>query len=470
MLTYSFTDIGAEPLYQHLYQCIKNDVISGILSPGIKMPSKRAFALHLGISVMTVESAYGQLVAEGYLYSLPRKGFFVTDIRQQKPISKPDVQLFIPKVAPVWFADFVSNHTEPDNFPFSVWNSLMRKCMTQHQQDLMQNAPAGGVAVLRKAIADHLQAFRGIHVAPEQIIIGAGTDVLYGLLIQLLGYDCHYAAEDPGYAKIANIYRSHRVAFTAVPIDQQGISVTDLRECGANVVHCSPSHHYPTGIVMPVSRRYTLLGWAAGQENRYIIEDDFDSEFRMTGKPLPTLQSMDATGKVIYMNTFTKSLSSTIRIGYMVLPPPLAVQFYEKLGFYACTVSAFEQLVLAHFIAEGYFETHINRMRNRYRQKRDKLITSLRTVMPEEMAEIAEEEAGLHFLLRGKTGVGDAELVQRAERLGLHIACLSSYYVRKEHADGHTLVLNYSSVPEERMPEAAERLRQVMEDGLCVFP
>ena len=189
----------------------------------------------------------------------------------------------------------------------------------------------------------------------------------------------------------------------------------------------------------------------------------------MTGKPLPTLQSMDATGKVIYMNTFTKSLSSTIRIGYMVLPPPLAVRFYEKLGFYACTVSVFEQLVLAHFIAEGYFETHINRMRNRYRQKRDKLITSLRAVMSEEIAEIAEEEAGLHFLLRVKTCVSDAELVQRAERQGLRVACLSSYYAQKERADAHTLVLNYSSVPEGVMEEAAERLRQVIDDGLHSF-
>lgn len=220
---------------------------------------------------------------------------------------------------------------------------------------------------------------------------------------------------------------------------------------------------------MPVSRRYTLLGWATERENRYIIEDDFDSEFRMTGKPLPTLQSMDATGKVIYMNTFTKSLSSTIRIGYMVLPPPLAVRFYEKLGFYACTVSVFEQLVLAHFIAEGYFETHINRMRNRYRQKRDKLITSLRAVMSEEIAEIAEEEAGLHFLLRVKTCVSDAELVQRAERQGLRVACLSSYYAQKERADAHTLVLNYSSVPEGVMEEAAERLRQVIDNGLHSF-
>jgi GntR family transcriptional regulator/MocR family aminotransferase len=441
-------------------------VVSGVLPPGSKLPSKRAFALHLGISVMTVESAYSQLVAEGYLYSLPRKGFFVADIRNRQPIAVEDARLLAPPEKPAWFVDFVSNHTEPDNFPFSVWNSLMRKCMTQNQQDLMQNAPAGGLAALRQAIANHLQAFRGMRVSPEQIIIGAGTDFLYSLLVQLLGYDCHYAAEDPGYAKIAKIYQSHHVAFTAVPVDHDGISVTALAACGADVVHCSPSHHYPTGIVMPVSRRYALLSWAAEQENRYIIEDDFDSEFRMTGKPIPTLQSMDATGKVIYMNTFTKSLSSTIRIGYMVLPPPLAVRFYEKLGFYACTVSAFEQLVLANFIADGYFETHINRMRNRYRQKRDALITALRTEMPAGMTEIGEEEAGLHFLLQVHTNVTDTELVQRAARQGLHIACLSSYYAQADMAaaHAHTLVLNYSSVPETVMGEAAKRLRLTIDE------
>lgn len=174
MLTYSFTNIGSESLYQHLYQCIRNDVVSGILPPGTKMPSKRSFALHLGISVMTVESAYSQLIAEGYLYSLPRKGFYVADVRSQKPQIAADVALFVPEAAPVWFADFVSNHTEPDNFPFSIWNRLMRKCMTQHQQDLMQNAPAGGRSELRQAIANHLSAFRGMQVAPEQIIIGQG--------------------------------------------------------------------------------------------------------------------------------------------------------------------------------------------------------------------------------------------------------------------------------------------------------
>ena len=229
MLTYSFTNIGSESLYQHLYQCIRNDVVSGILPPGTKMPSKRSFALHLGISVMTVESAYSQLVAEGYLYSLPRKGFYVADVRSQKPQVAADVALFVPEAAPVWFADFVSNHTEPDNFPFSIWNRLMRKCMTQHQQDLMQNAPAGGRSELRQAIANHLSAFRGMQVAPEQIIIGAGTDFLYGLLIQLLGYDRHYAAEDPGYAKIAKIYRSHQVDLRRVGLDEKGLSTRLLR-------------------------------------------------------------------------------------------------------------------------------------------------------------------------------------------------------------------------------------------------
>lgn len=462
MLTYSFENAGSDHLYEYLYKCIKNDILSGVLLPGTRLPSKRSFAANLGVSTITVEAAYGQLLAEGYLYSLPKKGYYVEKIHENIPAKPAEARpSAVRTAAPVYFADFVSNQTEPENFPFSVWAKIMREVMLDDSGALMTNPPAGGVSRLREAIASYLKAFRGMGVLPEQIVVGAGTEYLYGLLIQLLGYEKCYAVEDPGYRKITRIYEKHKVKCVHLPLDPQGISIRALTQSGADIVHVSPSHHYPTGLVTPVSRRYELLGWASGAEGRYILEDDFDSEFRMAGKLLPTLQSIDATERVIYMNTFTKSLASTIRISYMVLPPHLSERFHQELGFYSCTVSTFEQYTLARFLSDGYFEKHINRMRNLYRRKRDILIRTIRKTLPPGTAEISEEEAGLHFLLRMSTGGTDADLVRRAERENLRVACLSAYYAEFP-GDTHTLVLNYSNIPEERLPAAAEKLAEIL--------
>ena len=462
MLTYSFTNIGSDHLYEHLYKCIKNDIITSVLTPGTRLPSKRSFAANLGISTITVEAAYAQLLAEGYIYSRPKKGYYVEEIHSEGKLNGTQEKFPQRKPEPpAYFADFVSNQTEPENFPFSVWAKILREVMLNNSTELMTNPPAGGVFLLRAAIASYLKAFRGMHVLPEQIVIGAGTEYLYGLLIQLLGYEKCYGVEDPGYRKITRIYEKHEVKCVHLPLDAQGISMDALVESGADILHVSPSHHYPTGIVTPVSRRYELLAWASGADDRYILEDDFDSGFRMSGNPLPTLQSIDATERVIYMNTFTKSLASTIRISYMVLPLHLVDRFYKELGFYSCTVPTFEQYTLARFLSDGYFEKHINRMRNLYRRKRDALIRTIRAALPAGAAEISEEEAGLHFLLRVSGTNTDGELVRSAERRSLRVACLSAYYANFP-GDTHTLVLNYSNIPEERLAPAAEKLAETL--------
>ena len=289
MLTYSFNDIGTTPLYEHLYKCIKNDIVNGTLSADTKLPSKRSFAKNLGVSPITVENAYAQLLSEGYIYSVAKKGYYVADFSPEfttlpAPAEKPAA---LQETRPQYFADFSSNQTRPDHFPFSVWAKLMRETLQERNAELMTKSPCGGIYELREAIAGHLRQFRDIHVQPEQIFIGAGTEYLYGLLVQLLGFDKVYAIENPGYEKIAQIYDSHQVDYRFVDMDSQGIRIDRLEESDADVVHISPSHHFPTGIITPVSRRYELLGWAAKSESRYIIEDDYDSEFRLTGRPIP---------------------------------------------------------------------------------------------------------------------------------------------------------------------------------------
>lgn len=470
MLTYSFADLGSDSLYEHLYKCIKNDILNGVLAIGEKLPSKRNFAKNLNISTITVENAYAQLMAEGYIYSLPKKGYFVADISSSLlentstgtgtsfPKPAENTLTTLPANRNIYFADFVSNSISPDNFPFSIWAKIIREVISEESQALMTNPPSGGIPELRSAIAQYLFQFRGMKVDPAQIIIGAGTEYLYGLLIQLLGNDNIFAVEDPGYRKIAQIYNSHQAQCRHIPLDNYGLELSALEESDADIIHISPSHHYPTGIVTPISRRYELLGWASKSPSRYIIEDDYDCEFRLQGKPIPSLQSIDVMEKVIYINTFSKSLASTIRISYMVLPYHLLERFYRQLGFYSCTVSNFEQYTLARFISQGYFEKHINRTRNFYKTQRDTLLNCIRNSPLHSCSAIMEEDAGLHFLLKLNTTLSDEVLVEKAEQAGLHIACLSKYYHKPEKRLEHTLVMNYSGLEPEKISEAIRRL------------
>ncbi|NLP35700.1 MAG: PLP-dependent aminotransferase family protein [Clostridiales bacterium] len=475
MLTYSFEDRGKDSLYEYLYKQIKNDINAHKLAPQEKLPSKRALAKHLNISTITVENAYSQLVAEGYIYSIPKSGFYVNDLSGAKHgiedlhRGKPE-HLVTGNLASGkgsdsttnktsdYFVDFVNNAIATDNFPFTTWTKLLRETMSDYRDKLMTKSPSVGVYQLRCAIVDYLYQFRGITVTPEQIVVGAGTEYLYGLIIQLLGHDRKYAVEDPGYQKISRIYQANRVECVHIPLDENGVDVDALEESHADVLHITPSHHFPTGLVTPISRRYELLSWASKSKDRFIIEDDYDSEFRLQGKPIPALQSIDVSEKVIYINTFSKSLTSTIRISYMVLPKALMERYNKELSFYACTVSNFEQYTLAKFIEQGYLEKHINRMRNYYRNIRDIILKNINNRAGEKKIHIMEEDAGLHFLMQVSTSLKDKELIDRAAQNGVNISCLSQYYYDQSNAIDNTFIINYSGVHEEKIEEAVDRL------------
>ncbi|MGN0181790.1 MAG: PLP-dependent aminotransferase family protein [Candidatus Ornithomonoglobus sp.] len=462
MLTYSFSDLGSESLYEHLYGCIKNDILSGKLRPGTKLPSKRTFAKNLGISTITIENAYALLISESYVYSIPKKGYFVSDINISVIPEPKETEDEGERGADSFVADFVGNNTLHTLFPFATWAKLMRGVLSERQPELMIKSPGGGITELRSAIAEHLYQFRGMRVHPSQIIIGSGTEYLYGLIIQLLGKDKIFAVEDPGYNKIAKVYGANGVDYRYVPLDENGVDINALKDSGADILHISPSHHFPTGIVTPISRRYELLSWAAEKPTHFIIEDDYDSEFRLSGHPIPPLRSIDVTDKVIYMNTFSKSLASTIRISYMVLPRTLADKFYKELGFYSCTVSTFEQYTLAEFINGGYFGNHINRIRRYYREERDELLKLIASNKAFSGTEILEKDSGLHFLLHLDTELSDEELVRSARRQGINISCLSQYYHNKSEAAEHTLVINYSGIAKEKTDEAVTLLGRAL--------
>ena len=464
MLTYNFTDIGSDSIYEFLYKCIKNDILSGKIKPGEKLPSKRTFAKNLNVSVITIEGAYEMLMAEGYIYSVPKKGFYVENVKYE-PKKKEAVshkRIVLSKNADDYIADFTSNQTDINIFPFSVWTRSMRDVMAKKQSELMVNPPCGGIMELRENIAKYLFDFRGMSVRPEQIIIGAGTEYLYGLIIQILGRRLKYGVENPGYHKAARIYEQWDVKYDYINMDREGVVIGQLVDKEIDVIHTSPSHHFPTGTVMPIGRRYELLGWASNEKHRYIIEDDYDSELRLAGKPIPTLQSIDVSDKVIYINTFTKTLCSTVRISYMVLPEALAEKFYEELSFYSGTVSNFEQYTLACFMGNGSFEKHINRLRKFYQEKRDLLLNTIANHPLKKYVTIQEEEAGVHFLMRLDTVKSEADVIRDAKEKGIKLNPLSNYYFGDSAEPENVYVINYSSLAEENIGEIVERLYEVV--------
>ncbi len=452
MLTYELTKQPGVPLYESLYRCIREDILSGKLLPGQKLPSKRALAQHLEISCITVEGTYNQLLSEGYIYAQPRVGYFVEAVERKVTAAQPPAPP--PEVSP-WEIDLTANAST--DFPFSVWSRLQRQVMQDHPQALLRPMPNQGLWELRQAIAGHLAEFRGVQVLPENILVGAGTDFLYNLLIQLLGRDILYAVEEPGYGKIRMIYAAGGVKCMSAAMDESGVIPELLGD--AQVLHISPSHHFPTGLVTPSKRRMALLQWAYQQEGRYIIEDDYDSEFRFHSHPLPAMASLDREGRVIYMNTFSKSLAPSIRISYMVLPPALMALFQRNLGFYSCTVPSFEQYTLTRFLQEGYFEKHLNRMRKAYKSRRNAVVSALAESPYADKIQILEQDAGLHFLLKVQTLLTEEQLVSKCADAGIRVQALSNYYhgiVPREVRN--CLVINYSGLQPEQIELLSRKL------------
>ena len=465
MLTYELDESSSVPLYEQLYRRVRADILSGALKTGERLPSRRAFAVNLGISSMTVAGAYTQLQSEGYIEAVSRSGYYVCEVPQRPQQSIPDGRTVVsapPAEAPL--ADFAANRTLPERFPFSVWSRIMRGVLSGRQEELMTSPPPGGIPALRQAIAGHLRSFRGMNVSPEQIVIGAGAEYMYAVLVQLAGRGCRFAVEDPGYHKAARVLMSFGAECVFIPMDSRGIVPETLERERVQAVLVSPSHHYPTGLVMPAGRRMELLAWASREPDRYIIEDDYDSEFRLSGRPVPTLQSMDTQDRVIYLNTFSKTLTSTVRIAYLVLPRPLLERY--RNGCSASTVSNFEQYTLAEFISSGSFEQHLNRMRRDYRRKRDLLLSCIRESPLQRMVTVSATEAGLHFLLRVETTLSDEALCRRCEERGILMNPLARFCHAPYPGAEHCFVMNYASLEAADIPAVVDRLAEAFdEDG-----
>ena len=446
MLTYDLDRRGKLARYDYLYRCIREDILAGRLTAGEKLPSKRSLASHLQTAVITVENAYAQLEAEGYLYTREKRGYYVAAVERHLAAPERTPTQSAPQPQRSWLLDLNSGGSGTEGFPFSVWARLMRRVLSEEGEALLRATPPNGADALREALARHLYRFRGISAAPGQIVVGAGTEYLYNLIVQLLGREAVYGVEDPGYSKAARIYALGGARTAPVRVDEGGVCTASLEASGAQILHTSPNHQFPTGAVTPIGRRQSLLRWAEAREGRYIIEDDYDSEFRFTLRPIPTLQSIDRAGRVIYVNTFSRTLAPSLRISYMVLPEDLTERYRAQLGFYSSTVPAMEQYTLSRFLDEGYFEAHINRMRKSYRAQRDAVIDTILQSPLGARCRVSGEDAGLHFLLTLTTRRTDPELRRDAERRGVRLSFLSDFALSPDAAKPHTLVVNYPGI------------------------
>ena len=466
-LTTALDAASAVPLYEQLYKSLAAEMRSGAIAAGTRMPGKRRLAAELSVSVNTVDAAYQMLAAEGYLESRERSDFYVQEYLAL-PVRPEGVPLPPPAAAPdpgaaeppVRF-DLSTRGVDPGLFPFRTWARLQKELLYSSPQ-LLTHGDAQGDPELRQALADYLEEYRGVRCSAEQVVVGAGMEYLLGLLAPLLPGPA--AVENPGYPRARQMLENNGVTCCCLPVDEDGLSLKALSGSGAAVCYVTPSHQFPTGVTMPAGRRAELLHWAArcpGQ--RYIIEDDYDSEFRFDTRPLPSLQGMaGADGPVVYLSTCSRSLAPSIRIAYMVLPEHLLPAWRSAYRLYSSTVGRFEQQTLARFITEGYFTRHLARERVAYKARRDALAAALRQAFPARELTLAGLHTGLHLLAKLTDPPPDAALRAAAEQQGVRLSLLSDYDLTGGGSDpSGTLVLGYGSLADDACPRVGETLKKV---------
>ena len=440
-----------EPLYQQLYRHLVEEIRQGRPAPGGKMPSKRQLCALLGVSMSTVDTAYSLLTAEGYLISRPRSGYVVADLLPLTP--KPAIDVPKPAPAPAqWRYDCSTSAVDTSLFPFSSWARITKEAVYENP-DLLQRGDPQGDLPFRAALADLLGQYRGVHCSPEQVVVGAGVEYLLSTLLQMLPEHTAMALEDPGYPVGYAVAARNGKTVLPIPIDSRGMDPEALAASGAALAYVTPSHQFPSGVTMPAGRRTRLLHWAYGRPDRYLIEDDYDSEFRYASRPIPAMQGLDREGRVVYLGTFSRSIAPSIRVAYMILPPALLVRYQQVFSHTACTVSRFEQEALRRFLVQGLYGRHLRRMGSLYRRK-CALFTRALSAIPG--VSISGQEAGLHFLLT-LPRFSEAELVERAQQVSVRLSPLSRYC----HAAAprpSTVVLGYAGLSQQELDGAAAAL------------
>ena len=452
------------PLYMQICEHIRAEMKSGAIPAYTRLPSTRKLAATLAVSRSTVQLAYDQLLAEGYLEAEPCRGYYVADMEGALPFAgmghgrggeteepgeagacrgeedpednggealssirgdgRSSCGAAGEGQGSVMICDFSPAGVDLSCFPYKTWRRLTKEVFSDETGRILSRGMSQGEPGLRQAISEYLHGARGVHCEPEQVVVGAGNEYLLMLLSQILGKREPVAMENPTYFQAYRVLTALGHEIVPVPLDGQGMRADLLFKSEARLAYVMPSHQYPTGVVMPIARRMELLSWA-GKRDGYLIEDDYDSEFRYRGRPVPALGSVDRQGRVIYLGTFSRAIAPAIRVSFLVLPGELLRRYRAVCGFYACTVPRADQEVLARFLNSGSFERHLNRMRNVYREKKEKLSDLLCPLAPD--FRIHGDEAGVHILISSEADMSEEEMVIRAREKGVRVYGLSHH-------------------------------------------
>lgn len=454
---------SGKTLYEQIYEYIREEIRKGNLLQDERLPSARFLSDYLQVSRTTVDMAYSQLVAEGYLIARPKRGYFVSDVRELYNTGMQDEYAKTEPTRreedPGWRYDFSPNAIDMSQFPYATWKKITKNIMVDARSYMFALGEPQGDMELRRTICRYLHGSRGVNCDPEQVIVGAGNDFLLLLLEKILGRHMHVAMENPTYIRAYKIFRSFAYPISLIPMDQKGMRVDKLEESGAKLAYVMPSRQYPTGVSMPIGRRMELLRWAEADQERYLIEDDYDSEFRYKGKPLPSLQASDRMGRVIYIGTFSKAIAPAIRVSYMVLPYPLLERYRRECGFFSSTVSRIDQTILNEFISDGYFERYLNKMRKLYRVKHDLLLGELKDF--EEYFTVSGENAGLHVLLTDRKGRSESVLEQAAAEADVKVYGMGAFYMEEVNDIPAIMILGYGGLSSEEIEEGISILKKV---------
>ncbi|ANU20828.1 GntR family transcriptional regulator [Planococcus plakortidis] len=457
MLMFQLQKQSSVPLYKQLYREIRTAITAGKIAVGTKLPSKRKLADYLQISQTTVELAYSQLVAEGFIEPRPRKGFFTMPVEELAYLDLPQEEPAIRDVPkPSYAYDFNPARIDTRSFPFPTWRKTAREVIDEENHELLLAGHPQGDESLRVEIARYLYQSRGVVCEPEQIIVGSGTEQLMPLLIRLFDKNLNFGFENPGYALTHSIFEhDDRQAFP-IAVDEDGIDVQELDKTGVDIAYVTPSHQFPTGSILSATRRAQLLNWAAAKPERFIIEDDYDSEFRYTSQPIPALQSMDVGGRVIYISTFSKSIMPSLRIAYLVLPPRLLNAYRNTFLHYTSTVPRIDQQIVATFMQKGHFSRHLNRMRKLYRKKLECLMQALSPYQP--IVTVSGEQAGMHVVLTIDTERTEQNLVSLASDAGIRVFAMQNYDLLKQRSTLPKIVLGFGGLNEVEIQQGVEQL------------
>lgn len=472
---------GKKPIYEFLYEFIKSEIVSGRIKGGEKLPSRRQMAQDNGIAEITVASAYAQLITEGYIESREKSGYYVLDYSGQmermdgSAVSSAvtsahgglgecaDASVKRQNRPPVSF-NFSDSSLPESTFPFDTWSKLTRRILSMERGECIKSPSAQGIPELRKAIADYLERSRGFSSDPERIVIAPGTEYLNEMLLKIIGGVSFVAMEDPGYPAISRLYENSANKCIHIPVDESGLITDELKDKNIKMVHVSPSHHFPLGVIMSASRRAALAGWAS-ENDAWIVEDDYDSEFRFEGRPVPPLAS-SYPDRVVYMNTFSRTLSPSIRVAFMVLPKGLYDIYNDKMTYRSGGVSTLNQLTLRSFIAEGYYERHISRMKNFYRKRKNAIRGIAETGCLSQFFECEGDGSGMMFLLKPRPGVLPGQkceiFIKELKKHGIILNSVKDYCYNRLVATNNKFIVNFGHVTEADFERASQIICDVI--------